>query len=111
MAFIGSTAVPFLFWIGKLDILIIFQCFFYKIRTISSNFKPFRLVHDREVQLYDGTRLIGSDSYDQMISNGQSAEELAKNRIFRIHPSFRIVALAEQPSRKFELLRNSISQR
>lgn len=38
------------------------------------------------------------DSYDQIISNGQPAEELAKNGIFRIHPSFRIVALAEPPS-------------
>lgn len=61
-----------------------------------------RLVHDREVQLYDGTRLVRSESYDQMISNGRSAEELAKNHIYRIHPSFRIVALAEPPSRKFK---------
>lgn len=52
------------------------------------------------MQLYDGTRLVGHDSYDQMLSNGQSAEELAQNRIFRIHPSFRIVALAEPPARK-----------
>lgn len=59
-----------------------------------------RLVHDREVQLYDGTRLIKHDSYDQLISNGQTAEELAKNGIFRIHPSFRIVALAEPPTGK-----------
>lgn len=55
------------------------------------------------MQLYDGTRLVGHDSYDQMLSNGQSAEDLAKSRIFRIHPSFRIVALAEPPSRKFEI--------
>lgn len=54
------------------------------------------------MQLYDGTRLVGHDSYDQMLSNGQSAEELAQNRIFRIHPSFRIVALAEPPARKFD---------
>lgn len=58
----------------------------------------FRLVHDREVQLYDGTRLIKHDSYDHLLSNGQTVEELTKNGIFRIHPSFRIVALAEPPS-------------
>lgn len=62
----------------------------------------FRLIHDREVQLYDGTRLVGSDSYDQMISSGRSAKELTENRIFRIHPSFRIVALAEPPLRELK---------
>lgn len=60
----------------------------------------FRIVHDREVQLYDGTRLIRHDSYDKMISSGRNVDELAQNGIFRIHPSFRIVALAEKPSRK-----------
>lgn len=67
-----------------------------------------RLVHDREVQLYDGTRLIRHDSYDQLILNGQSAEDLAKNGIFRIHPSFRIVALAEPPSGKFGIIENEL---
>lgn len=61
----------------------------------------FRLVHDREIQLYDGTRLIKHDSYDQLLSNGQTVEELEKNGIYRIHPSFRIFALAEPPSGKF----------
>lgn len=55
-------------------------------------------MHDREIQLYDGTRLIRHDSYDKLLSNGRTTDELAKNGIFRIHPSFRIVALAEQPS-------------
>lgn len=54
------------------------------------------------MQLYDGTRLVGHDAYDEMLSS-QSVEELAKNRIFRIHPSFRIVALAEPPSRKLKI--------
>lgn len=35
-----------------------------------------------------------------MISNGQSSEELSSNKIFCIHPSFRIIALAEPPSGK-----------
>lgn len=64
-----------------------------------------RLVHDREVQLYDGTRLIKHDSYDYLLSNGQTTEKLAKNGIFRIHPSFRIVALAEPPSGEFDALK------
>ncbi|XP_031637278.1 von Willebrand factor A domain-containing protein 8 [Contarinia nasturtii] len=57
-----------------------------------------RLIHDREIQLYDGTRLIRHEAYDELLSNGQTKEELANNGIFRIHPSFRIVALAEPPS-------------
>lgn len=64
-----------------------------------------RLVHDREVQLYDGTRLIKHDSYDHLLSNGQTTEKMAKNGIFRIHPSFRIVALAEPPSGEFDDLK------
>lgn len=58
----------------------------------------YRLVHDREVQLYDGTRLMHHDKYDELISSGQTTEELTNNGIFRIHPSFRIVGLAEPPT-------------
>lgn len=67
---------------------------------------PSRLVHDREVQLYDGTRLIKHDSYDRLIRDGETQEELTKNGIFRIHPSFRIVALAEPPACKSMTDRN-----
>lgn len=58
----------------------------------------YRLVHDREVQLYDGTRLMRHDKYDELISSGQTTEELTNNGVFRIHPSFRIVALTEPPT-------------
>lgn len=108
MASIGYIAVLFRFWIGKTHSN---NYYLFEERFIDNNsidILYFRLVHDREVQLYDGTRLIRSDSYDQMIANGRSAEELAENRIFRIHPSFRIVALAEPPSRKLEFVWNSV---
>lgn len=57
-----------------------------------------RLVHDREIQLYDGSRLIDSRKYDELIAVGHERDELTKNGIFRIHPGFRIVALAESPA-------------
>lgn len=56
-----------------------------------------RLVHDREVQLYDGKRLLRHDKYEEFIKQGVSDDELASRGIFRIHPSFRVIALAEPP--------------
>lgn len=59
-----------------------------------------RLVHDREVQLYDGTRLVRHDKFDDMLADGHTTEQLAAKGLQRIHPAFRIVALAEPPTRK-----------
>ena len=60
-----------------------------------------RLIHDRELQLYDGTRLLGGQRYDEAMKTcGCSTEQemaLEKN-ILKIHDSFRIVALAEPPT-------------
>ncbi|GIY28025.1 von Willebrand factor A domain-containing protein 8 [Caerostris darwini] len=57
-----------------------------------------RLVHDREMQLYDGTRLLRHDRYDSLKQNLQfSDQDMRQNKILRIHPAFRIVALAEPP--------------
>ncbi|XP_071482388.1 von Willebrand factor A domain-containing protein 8-like [Diadema antillarum] len=57
-----------------------------------------RLVHDREVTLFDGTRLLRHDRFEQAKQDtGLSEAELAERSILRIHPSFRIVALAEPP--------------
>lgn len=56
-----------------------------------------RLVHDREVQLYDGKRLLRHDKYDELVKEGVSHDQLANRGIFRIHPSFRVIALAEPP--------------
>lgn len=57
-----------------------------------------RLVHDRELQLHDGTRLLRHDRYDELVAAGHTEEQLDKNGVKRIHPSFRIVALAEPPT-------------
>lgn len=57
-----------------------------------------RLVHDREVQLFDGTRLIRHDKYDDLVAGGATAEQLSAKGLERIHPAFRIVALAEPPA-------------
>ncbi|XP_055954220.1 von Willebrand factor A domain-containing protein 8-like [Argiope bruennichi] len=68
-------------------------------RLHSSTFSVLRrLVHDREMQLYDGTRLLRHDRYDTLKEMLNLPDEVMKeNKIIRIHPSFRIVALAEPP--------------
>ena len=58
-----------------------------------------RLIHDREVQLYDGTRLVDQTKYDLIKSeNGWSVEDMASRGVMPIHPAFRLVALAEPPT-------------
>lgn len=59
-----------------------------------------RLVHDREVQLYDGTRLIRHDKYDELLATGLTQPQLEAKGLQRIHPAFRIIALAEAPTGK-----------
>lgn len=56
-----------------------------------------RLVHDREMQLYDGRRMVNHQIYDELVRLGKSEQELEDNGLLRIHPSFRIVALADPP--------------
>ncbi|XP_034832345.1 von Willebrand factor A domain-containing protein 8 [Maniola hyperantus] len=56
-----------------------------------------RLVHDRELQLHDGTRLLRYDRYDDLLASGLTQQELEESNVKRIHPAFRIVALAEPP--------------
>ena len=56
-----------------------------------------RLVHDRELNLFDGSRLIRHDKFDELINLGLTEGELNLRGIFRIHPAFRIVALSEPP--------------
>ncbi|KAM3957572.1 von Willebrand factor A domain-containing protein c12.2 [Aphomia sociella] len=57
-----------------------------------------RLVHDRELQLHDGTRLLRADRYDELVASGRTQQELENSGVKRIHPAFRIVALAEPPT-------------
>ncbi|XP_075447188.1 von Willebrand factor A domain-containing protein 8 isoform X2 [Ascaphus truei] len=57
-----------------------------------------RLIHDRELTLYDGSRLLREDRYQYLKAELQlSDEKLQQRSIFPIHPSFRIIALAEPP--------------
>ncbi|XP_028291916.1 von Willebrand factor A domain-containing protein 8 isoform X2 [Gouania willdenowi] len=57
-----------------------------------------RLLHDRELDLYDGTRLLRWDRYQTLKEEQQlSDQQLQEKSIFPIHPSFRVLALAEPP--------------
>lgn len=56
-----------------------------------------RLIHDRELQLFDGSKLIRHDKFEELKALGMSEEELNSKGIFKIHPAFRIIALAEPP--------------
>uniref|UniRef100_A0A3Q1FF48 von Willebrand factor A domain-containing protein 8 n=1 Tax=Acanthochromis polyacanthus TaxID=80966 RepID=A0A3Q1FF48_9TELE len=57
-----------------------------------------RLLHDRELDLYDGTRLMRWDRYQTLKEDLQFTDkQLQERSIFPIHPSFRVLALAEPP--------------
>jgi hypothetical protein len=57
-----------------------------------------RLVEDREITLYDGTRYVRYDRYERMQSElGLDVATLASRRIFPVHPSFRLLAMANPP--------------
>uniref|UniRef100_A0A8C2U8R3 von Willebrand factor A domain-containing protein 8 n=1 Tax=Coturnix japonica TaxID=93934 RepID=A0A8C2U8R3_COTJA len=57
-----------------------------------------RLIHDRELTLYDGTRLLRADRYQNLKEELKIPDEKLQERsIFPIHPSFRIIVLAEPP--------------
>lgn len=56
-----------------------------------------RLIHDRELQLYDGSRLLRHDKYDDLVALGMSEDQLSEKGIFKIHQAFRVIALAEPP--------------
>ncbi|EDV28824.1 uncharacterized protein TRIADDRAFT_52086 [Trichoplax adhaerens] len=55
-----------------------------------------RLIDDRELTLHDGTRLMSVDKYKLLQeSSGLSETELQERSILPIHPTFRIIGLAE----------------
>lgn len=55
-----------------------------------------RLIQDRDLQLHDGTRLLRTDRYDKLAKK-LGVDIMKKSNIFRVHPAFRIIALAEPP--------------
>eukprot|EP00066_Takifugu_rubripes_P009279 XP_003976079.1 PREDICTED: von Willebrand factor A domain-containing protein 8 isoform X1 [Takifugu rubripes] len=57
-----------------------------------------RLLHDRELDLFDGTRLMRWDRYQTLKEQLQfTDQQLQERSILPIHPSFRVLALAEPP--------------
>ena len=59
-----------------------------------------RLIEDREIVLFDGSRYIPGSKYEMLKKKeGLTDAQLAKKQTFPIHPRFRIIALANPPSR------------
>ncbi|XP_016937195.2 von Willebrand factor A domain-containing protein 8 [Drosophila suzukii] len=56
-----------------------------------------RLIHDRELQLCDGTTLLGANRYQALLQQGFTEDQLAGLGFLPMHQSFRVVALAEPP--------------
>ncbi|XP_015258026.1 PREDICTED: von Willebrand factor A domain-containing protein 8 [Cyprinodon variegatus] len=57
-----------------------------------------RLLHDRELDLYDGTRLLRWDRYQALKEQLQlSDQQMQERSILPIHRAFRVLALAEPP--------------
>ena len=82
-----------------------------------------RLIQDREITLFDGTRLVRQDRYTHMVSHPSSTfafpltyikmthlhmstETLQTLRIFPVHPYFRMVAIAAPPNPSDSWLNN-----
>lgn len=57
------------------------------------------LVHEREAQLFDGTRILRHDRFETLQKAlGCSDKAMVEKRILKVHKNFRIIALAEPPS-------------
>jgi len=57
------------------------------------------LIHEREAQLFDGSRILRHDRYDEIQQQlGLSEKDMADRKLLKIHKDFRIVALAEPPN-------------
>ena len=58
-----------------------------------------RLLSDGETVLFDGTRLLTHTHYDALRAElGVSPQQMSERSLLRVHPSFRVVALAEPPT-------------
>lgn len=58
------------------------------------------LIEDREITLFDGTRLVGQQEFDLLCKEHSLSPERLKevHRILPVHPSFRIIATADVSS-------------
>lgn len=62
-----------------------------------------RLLEDGEVATFDGTRFVSDGRYMELQAGlGLSPTQLAAKGIYRVHPAFRVVALATPPKRHAE---------
>ena len=59
-----------------------------------------RLIQNREIDLFDGSKLLHHERYDELI---QSDTKSLQSKVMRVHPSFRIIATAEPPTAKSAL--------
>ncbi|XP_068159002.1 von Willebrand factor A domain-containing protein 8 isoform X1 [Drosophila tropicalis] len=63
-----------------------------------------RIIHDRELQLCDGSTLLRRDRYESLLGQGFTPEQLTQQGLLPMHESFRIVALAEPPRQQINWL-------
>ncbi|KAE8883184.1 von Willebrand factor A domain-containing protein 8 [Phytophthora fragariae] len=55
-----------------------------------------RLIQDREIDLADGSKLVSQTTYDSIVADASKTRDAsALSRVSAIHPSFRIIAIAE----------------
>ena len=71
-----------------------------------------RLVYERECQLFDGTRLIHHQRFESLKKrlNISTTEMIKEKKIFPIHPSFRLIAIAAPASLTNPWLTDEIMQ-
>lgn len=68
-----------------------------------------QLLQEREVQLYDGSRLVRPDTFAFLQRKlNLSARELNDRSVFAVHPAFRIVAIANFPDRQKPWLNSEV---
>ena len=71
-----------------------------------------RLVQDRELTAFDGTRFVSPQRWQQMRRGlGLSDAQLRERGVVRVHPSFRILALAAPPAVGSRWLANEVRPR
>jgi hypothetical protein len=74
--------------------------------TISS---LLRLLDEREITLFDGTSFVNTVRYQEMQDRlGFTKAELASRGIFLVHPAFRVLALANPPTKQDPWLNNEV---
>ena len=57
-----------------------------------------QLTQDRDMNLYDGSRLLRADRFASVCEEQQWTEQTANQHgLYKIHPAFRVIALAEPP--------------